>query len=121
MNHKSWISALAIVAGAAIYAPAAEAQNRFHGLDRNRDGVITRGEWRGNDTSFRTHDRNGDGIISGTEVRHVPAWPARDRSVGTSGRDDAPKAKSNKSKSRSNTPAKTKPAKPKGGRGHGNG
>ena len=44
------------------------------GLDRNRDGVITRAEWRGNDRSFDVQDRNNDGVIS-----------ARDRS-STQGR-----------------------------------
>jgi hypothetical protein len=44
-------------------------QMRFYGLDRNNDGVITRAEWSGNDQSFREHDINGDGILSGNEVR----------------------------------------------------
>jgi len=42
---------------------------RFRGMDRNRDGVITRREWRGSDQSFRVHDWNGDGVLSGDEVR----------------------------------------------------
>jgi hypothetical protein len=42
---------------------------RFFGLDRNHDGRITRAEWRGNDVSFRVHDWNGDGVLSGAEVR----------------------------------------------------
>ncbi|HET7711703.1 MAG TPA: hypothetical protein VFL80_07210 [Thermoanaerobaculia bacterium] len=42
---------------------------RFHGIDKNDDGVITRGEWPGNDQSFRNHDRNRDGILSGNELR----------------------------------------------------
>lgn len=42
---------------------------RFSGLDRNRDGVITRNEWRGNARSFDIHDWNGDGVLSGAEVR----------------------------------------------------
>jgi len=42
---------------------------RFHGLDQNRDGVITRTEWRGNEQSFRVHDRNNDGVLSGSEMR----------------------------------------------------
>lgn len=42
---------------------------RHHGMDKNRDGVVTRGEWRGNDQSFRQHDSNGDGVLSGAEVR----------------------------------------------------
>ncbi|MDQ3169259.1 MAG: hypothetical protein M3Q55_03845, partial [Acidobacteriota bacterium] len=48
-------------------------------LDRNRDGVVTRAEWRGNDTSFRNQDRNRDGVISGAELNEgstsiVPIW-----------------------------------------------
>lgn len=42
---------------------------RFRGLDRNRDGRITRNEWRGNNRSFQRHDWNGDGVLSGDEVR----------------------------------------------------
>ena len=42
---------------------------RFQGLDRNNDGVITRNEWRGDDRSFRNQDWNGDGELSGDEVR----------------------------------------------------
>ena len=41
---------------------------RFRGMDRNNDGRITRAEWRGNDNSFRQHDWNGDGVLSGAEV-----------------------------------------------------
>ena len=46
-----------------------QAQTRFQGMDRNNDGVITRAEWRGNDNSFRNQDWNGDGVLSGEEVR----------------------------------------------------
>jgi Ca2+-binding EF-hand superfamily protein len=42
---------------------------RFRGMDRDSDGWITRGEWRGNDQSFSNHDWNGDGVLSGDEVR----------------------------------------------------
>jgi Ca2+-binding EF-hand superfamily protein len=45
------------------------AQMRFQGMDENRDGRIARGEWRGSDQSFRRHDWNGDGVLSGDEVR----------------------------------------------------
>ena len=62
---------LQITLAAAVFATAttAQAQMRFQGMDTNRDGVITRAEWRGNDTSFRNQDWNGDGILSGEEVR----------------------------------------------------
>ena len=87
---------LLVLAGAAalvlVVPVVASAQGRFHGLDRNRDGVITRAEWRGNDTSFRQHDSNRDGVINGAEVRHVPAWNGNSKTH--------------------QHPAKAKPAKP---------
>ena len=42
---------------------------RFQALDKNGDGRITRAEWDGNDRSFQNHDWNGDGVLSGNEVR----------------------------------------------------
>jgi len=36
----------------------------YTGLDRNRDGVIERYEWRGNNRSFERQDRNRDGRIT---------------------------------------------------------
>ena len=43
--------------------------SRFRGMDRNRDGIVSRSEWRGNANSFRNQDWNGDGVLSGREVR----------------------------------------------------
>jgi hypothetical protein len=37
-------------------------------VDRNGDGVITRNEWRGNNRSFRSFDRDRDGQISQHEM-----------------------------------------------------
>ncbi len=45
--------------------------DRNDSLDRNRDGVISREEWRGDDRSFRVHDWNRDGTLSGDEVREA--------------------------------------------------
>jgi Ca2+-binding EF-hand superfamily protein len=42
---------------------------RFQAMDRNRDGVIARTEWQGTRQSFGVHDWNGDGVLSGDEVR----------------------------------------------------
>jgi Ca2+-binding EF-hand superfamily protein len=56
----------------AIAVPAAAQPGppiRFQGMDTNHDGVITRDEWRGSERSFRNHDWNGDGRLSGDEVR----------------------------------------------------
>jgi Ca2+-binding EF-hand superfamily protein len=47
---------------------------RFQEMDRNNDRVIARSEWQGSDESFRVHDWNGDGVLSGDEVR-VGAQP----------------------------------------------
>ena len=60
---------IAFAAAVAVTATTAHAQMRFQGLDTNRDGVISRAEWRGSDASFRNQDWNGDGILSGDEVR----------------------------------------------------
>jgi len=45
------------------------AQMRFEAMDTNRDGRITKEEWQGNLRSFQVHDWNGDGVLSGPEVR----------------------------------------------------
>ena len=42
---------------------------RFQALDKNNDGRISREEWDGNARSFQNHDWNGDGVLSGNEVR----------------------------------------------------
>ena len=58
---------------------------RFHGLDRNRNNVVSRAEWNGDDRSFRNHDWNRDGVLSGEELiagatrpnAAEPAWDQR--------------------------------------------
>jgi Ca2+-binding EF-hand superfamily protein len=47
---------------------------RFQQYDTNRDGVISRSEWRGGANAFRVRDWNGDGVLSGNEVR-MGAYP----------------------------------------------
>ena len=42
---------------------------RVAAMDVNNDRRISREEWRGSDTSFKVHDWNGDGVLSGDEVR----------------------------------------------------
>ncbi len=49
---------------------------RFAEMDRNGDGVITRAEWRGKAQAFDQEDWNGDGRLSGEEVR-IGAQPPR--------------------------------------------
>jgi hypothetical protein len=55
----------------------ASSEMRYRGMDRNNDGVISRGEWRGNDRSFRNHDWNNDGVLSGDEVNAAVARSGR--------------------------------------------
>jgi len=68
------LTALPLAAGDAAAQGRARGQQgretvRFQGMDRNGDGVITRAEWRGSAQSFRIHDWNRDGQLSGDEVR----------------------------------------------------
>jgi Ca2+-binding EF-hand superfamily protein len=68
--------ALCASAGPGVLAAEAAARQarerdsmRFRAMDQNRDGVISKAEWRGTEQSFRAHDWNEDGILSGNEVR----------------------------------------------------
>jgi hypothetical protein len=54
-------------------------QMRFYGMDKNKDGKITRDEWRGNDKSFHNKDKNGDGVLSGDEVSPADGAPKERR------------------------------------------
>jgi Ca2+-binding EF-hand superfamily protein len=60
---------LLVASSGTLAAQGGSVAERFRGMDRDGDGVITRAEWRGNDQSFRVHDWNGDGVLSGAEVR----------------------------------------------------
>lgn len=62
-------------------------QMRFRGMDADNDGVITRDEWRGNDESFRQHDTNHDGVLSGSEVR-VPIGSEQENAADRSRREE---------------------------------
>jgi Ca2+-binding EF-hand superfamily protein len=59
-------AAALMTAGTTLHA---QERMRFEGMDTNRDGVISRTEWRGNDRAFANQDWNGDGQLSGDEVR----------------------------------------------------
>jgi Ca2+-binding EF-hand superfamily protein len=61
------ITVLSIVSSMPVLA--GQAQQRQRGMDADRDGVITRAEWRGTAESFNERDTNRDGVISGNEVR----------------------------------------------------
>ena len=56
---------------------------RLSTLDRNRDGVVTRSEWRGTRGEFNQLDINRDGVISRRELARADA--RSNDAVGTSG------------------------------------
>jgi Ca2+-binding EF-hand superfamily protein len=49
-------------------------------LDRNRDGQITRQEWRGSMQQFRDRDWNRDGVLTGDEISGRRDESSRNRS-----------------------------------------
>lgn len=62
------------------HAEHADERARFLGLDKNRNGIVSRAEWDGDDRSFAVHDWNRDGVLSGAELdpnarRPVTATP----------------------------------------------
>src|SRR5262245_41249944 len=77
MSRRAWGRAVWLALPALLLAAAPEvlaqrsrqAQIRFQAMDENGDRVISRPEWRGSAQSFRRHDWNGDGVLSGDEVR----------------------------------------------------
>ncbi|MCC7344672.1 MAG: hypothetical protein IT573_07005 [Deltaproteobacteria bacterium] len=63
------LGALILTLGA-VSAQALEAPKmKYQGLDKNKDGVIIRQEWRGSSRSFRNQDWNNDGVLSGVELQ----------------------------------------------------
>jgi Ca2+-binding EF-hand superfamily protein len=49
---------------------------RFRGMDKNGNNQIERSEWNGSQQSFNSHDWNGDGVLSNSEVRTgARRWP----------------------------------------------
>jgi len=63
------IALMLVIAGGQIVSAQRGRAIRFQGMDRDNDGRITRAEWTGSDQSFRVHDWNEDGVLSGDEVR----------------------------------------------------
>jgi Ca2+-binding EF-hand superfamily protein len=60
-----------------------EANMRFVQMDADRDGVISRQEWKGSAQSFRVHDWDGDGVLSQYEVRIGAKRAVRKDTPGT--------------------------------------
>ena len=64
-----WALASNVIAPGTADAQTTPARMRFEAMDRNNDGAIARDEWQGSARSFQVHDWNGDGQLSGQEVR----------------------------------------------------
>jgi hypothetical protein len=64
-----WMGLAAPAAVTSAEAQAPLSRMRFEQLDRNKDGRVTRDEWNGSENAFRNRDWNGDGVLSGNEVR----------------------------------------------------
>ena len=75
---------------------AVERTSSFHDMDDNHDGVISRREWRGNSVSFREHDRDGNGVLSGAELqpRGCAGRRAHGAPAGASGENDLDSSRS---------------------------
>jgi len=58
--------------GAAATGPYAEIDRRFRVLDRDHNGTVSKGEWRGESVDFRTADRNRDNRVTYDEYRELP-------------------------------------------------
>jgi len=50
---------------------------RVEKADRNRDGKVTREEWRGPERMFKRLDKDGDGVISAGEKASFAAWKGK--------------------------------------------
>ena len=60
----------------------------YSNMDVNRDGIVERAEWRGNDNVFQVSDWNGDDVLSGGEGNDlVTAGAGNDSLEGGSGAD----------------------------------
>jgi Ca2+-binding EF-hand superfamily protein len=68
MVFRTAAAGAVLIAVSANPSSAQSSPGRFHGMDQNGDGNISRAEWRGSDQSFRRHDWNNDGVLSGEEV-----------------------------------------------------
>lgn len=78
MHSRSIACAVALTIAATAQFAYAQGQGRARGhvvpirfqeMDTNHDGIVQRAEWKGTPASFRTHDWNRDGRLSGDELR----------------------------------------------------
>ena len=83
------MSILSALTGPGLDAQSPSRKNmRFAAMDTNNDGVVSRREWRGSEGSFRQHDWNDDGLLSGDEVRPGGRRPGQGATPGEFGGPD---------------------------------
>lgn len=87
MAGKKLLAAVAILCTTGAVA-SAQNDRSLHADDANRDGRVSRDEWRGRMSDFRELDRNRDGVLSGTELPGLTRRGSRDR--GTLENGDIP-------------------------------
>jgi Ca2+-binding EF-hand superfamily protein len=80
------VGSLLLVAAASPAPASAQTRTsprmRFAEMDANKDGVISRKEWRGTEASFAVHDWNTDGVLARAEVRPGARRPAQSAPPG---------------------------------------
>src|SRR5438128_1602171 len=76
MHSRFIVCAVALTLGATAQLSYGQGRARGHvvpsflqEMDVNHDGIVTRAEWTGTAASFRIHDWNDDGMLSGDELR----------------------------------------------------
>jgi Ca2+-binding EF-hand superfamily protein len=81
-NHDGVITAWEFDNTAPVVPPR---QDRFALADRNRDGSVSRREWRGDQDAFPAQDRNHDGVLSRYEFESTIALANRFRGLDWDG------------------------------------
>ena len=82
----TFMVAMPLLSAPIVSAQAQQNRIRFAEMDANKDGRITRDEWRGSRQSFLVHDWNNDGELSGDEVRPAGRRPVNEDPDFTEGR-----------------------------------
>ena len=91
---------LAALAAPAVFAQAKAPAKKETGpaqryVDADRDGNVSRSEWKGSPLAFAMQDTNGDGVLAGAEltIQQTAEAPAK---VPSASRQDVEKARQNR-------------------------
>jgi|KBSMisStaDraftv2_1062788.scaffolds.fasta_scaffold623526_1 hypothetical protein len=75
------VAATFMLAGTTLVAQP-QGRVRFDDMDLNRDGVISRDEWRGSNRDFRAYDLNHDAVLSRNELSNARRRAEEQSTVG---------------------------------------